>query len=155
MNLAEKVWDWFKKEFIHVTQTIAPLAVAVTQQIKLVAESPVTGVLAAMFDRLENTHGVAIEVLATVKNSIVKALTIELALELPASGDITSDEFLAWESKVMDALNVSKDKSVIWSRVSATIIRDYQAFTQDGSAVTFAEAVQMANDVYLSAEGQI
>lgn len=146
MSMFKDVWAWLKAEFKHITQDLDKVAISVTQQIKNAAESNAAGFIAKTIDGLRGT-GIAEEVLGIVKLATSKALAIELAIAMPA-GDVTTDEFLAWEQKVLDAIGVHKDKSVIWTRVSATVIRDVQAFTQDGSAVTFAEAVIIAENAY-------
>lgn len=146
MSLFTNIWSWLKQEFKHITQDLNKVAIAVTQQIKTAAESNAIGFIAKTIDELRGT-GIAEEILGIIKLASMKALAIELALNLPA-GDVTTDEFIAWEQNVLDTLGVHHDKSVIWTRVSATVIRDVQAFTQNGSAVTFAEAVIIAEDAY-------
>lgn len=150
MSLFKNVWAWLKAEFKHITQDLDKVAIAVTQQIKNAAESSAAGFIAQTIDELRGT-GIAEEILGIIKLAATKALAVELAIALP-SGEVTSDEFIAWEQKVLEALGVHKDKSVVWTRVTATVIRDVQAFTQDGSAVTFAEAVIIGEDAYQASQ---
>lgn len=151
MSIFSDVWAWLKKEFTHITTDIDKVAITVTEEIKVIASNPEVGWMAKILDQLA-THGIATEALALINTSIQKALMIELAIAVP-SGPLSSDEFLAWEKRVMDALGVHPDQSVIWTRVSTTIIRDYQAATQDGTAVSFFEGAKMAQDAWLAYKG--
>lgn len=146
MSLFKDIWTWLQKEFKDITQHADKVAVAVTQQIKTALESPEAGFIVKLIDGLTKT-GVATEIIGIAKLAAGKALAIELAIAMP-SGDVTEEAFLEWEQRVLSALNLHYDKSVVYTRVAATIIRDIQAFTQDGSAVSFAEAVKIVEDAY-------
>ncbi len=146
MSIFTKARDWLKKEFTHITTDYVKVAVTVTEEIKAIASSPEVGWMAKILDKLA-THGIAVEVLGIVNSSVQKALLIELAIQVPY-GNIGSDNFAAWEQNVLEAIGVHKDQSIIWTRLTTTIIRDYQAATQDGTAVSFFEGAKMGNDVW-------
>jgi len=146
MSIFTDVWAWLKKEFKHITTDLDKVAITVTQQIKMAAESPEAGFIAKLIDGLTKS-GVATEVIGIVKLAASKALAIELAIQLP-NGIASEEEFLAWEQKVLEAVGIHSDTSLLYTRIAATIVRDVQAFTQDGSAVSFAEAVQIVEDAY-------
>jgi hypothetical protein len=145
MSIFTKIWSWLKTAFTHITTDLDKVAISVTQQIKKAADSGELQFVANIIDGLTHS-GVASEIAGTIKNSIVKVLSFELALQLPEN--FSGDDLIAWEQRVMDAIGVHKDKSAIWTKVSATVIRDVQAFTQDGTSVSFAEAVKLAEDAY-------
>lgn len=145
MSIFNKIWDFLKNIFTHILQDVDKVAISVTQQIKLASDNGELGFLATILGSLTHS-GIPNEVAATVKNSVMKVLSFELALQLPANP--LGEELLEWEKNIMDALGVHKDKSAIWTKITATIIRDVQAFTQDGSAISFAEAVKIGEDAY-------
>lgn len=145
MSIFKKIWEFLKNVFTHILQDVDKVAISVTQQIKVASDNGELDFLANIIGSLTHS-GVPNEIAATIKNSVMKVLTFELALQLPANP--SGEELLQWEKNVMDALGVHKDKSAIWTKVTATIIRDVQAFTQDGSAISFAEAVKIGEDAY-------
>ena len=148
MSLLKNIWEWLKKEFTHITSDLDKVAIAVTQQIKTAAESPEAGFVAKLFDGLRHT-GVAEDILGIIRLAASKALAIELAIQMP-TGDVTTEEFLEWEKRVLSALNMHSDRSIILTRVAATVMRDVLAFTQNGKSITFAEAVLLVEDAYQS-----
>lgn len=150
MSLFKDIWTWLQKEFKHITQDLDKVAIAVTQQIKNAAESSEMGFIAITIDKLRGT-GLAEEILGIIKLAASKALAIELAIQLP-TGDTGSEAFLAWEERVLKAAGIHADKSLLWTRVAATVLRDVQAFTQDGNAVSFAEAVIIVENAYQAAK---
>lgn len=152
MSIFKDVWTWLKSKFEHITQDVDKVAIAVTQQIKNAAESGAAAFIAHTIDGLRGT-GIAEEVLGVIKLAASKALALELAILMP-SGDVTAEGFLEWEQRVLTAAGVHPDKSALWTKVAATVLRDVQAFTQDGSAVTFAEAVIIVEDAYQASKSE-
>jgi len=150
MSLFKDVWAWLQKEFKHITTDLDKVAITVTQQIKNAVDSPEAGFIASIIDGLTKT-GIALEIIGIAKLAASKSLAIELAIQLP-DGIATEQEFLDWEKSVLSAIGVHSDKSLIYTRVAATIVRDIQAFTQDGSAISFAEAVKLVEDAYQATE---
>ena len=146
MSLFSNIWEWLKKEFTHITSDLDKVAIAVTQQIKNAVDSPEAGFVAKIYDGLRHT-GVAEEILGIVKLAAGKALALELAMQMPA-GDVSEEQFLEWEKRVLSALNLHPDKAVVYTRVATTILRDVLAFTQNGKSITFAEGVLLVEDAY-------
>lgn len=150
MSLFTNIWSWLEKEFKHITTDVDKIAIAVTQHIKDAVDSPAAGFIAGLIDGLTKSV-VATEIIGVTKLAASKALAIELAIQLP-NGLSTEADLLVWEEKVLTAIGLHSDKSLLYTRVAATVVRDIQAFTEDGTAVSFAEAVKIVEDAYQASQ---
>ena len=148
-SILHDIGSWFSKAFNTVKDDVAPLAVTITESIKMVLD---TGLVKAITDLIPGT--LDDKIVAFLQDAIPKALAIELGLEgLPDNA--TEEQITAWITSVEKAIGGKEwqAKSQFWTSLSVRIFNDIQnGYNQDPEAksLSFATIVSIVEDAYQS-----
>ena len=145
MSFLSKIGAWFKKVVKSLVHDVAPVAVSITEGIKVALDSGVVGFIASIVDGMLKSH-LAEDIVVLLKKYIPDALAVELAIEgLPDNP--TEQDVLDFENKVIAAFGKVSDKSRLYTTLAASIYGRLKEGLGDGK-LTFAETVAIIEDSY-------
>jgi len=137
-----KVEDALQKFMVNDITII----VGIVSKVKTAIESQSATVVADVLDVLFKSQ-IPTEILGVVKLALVKAMAYLAAVELPT--DFNNEEALkTWLTNVLAILKVKPNKSEIFSTIFAHLLMEVRAFTSNGVAPTFAQAIAFGEEEY-------
>lgn len=147
-KLVGRVLQWIGRAFKDGVKKAAPIAVTITEAVKIALESDMAGFLAKFLDGITHSH-VPSDVLSEMTKQIPKLLAVELAVEgLPDNP--TEDDILAFESRILAAFRVYDNKSKLYTVFGAQVFGLIKGTLEETPDVppTFAEWVKAVEEAY-------
>lgn len=147
-KLVGRVLQWIGRVFKDGIKKAAPIAVTITEAVKIALNSNVAGFLVKMLDGITHSH-VPSDVLSEISKQLPKLLAVELAVvglpDNPSEADI-----LAFENRVLAAFQVYDNKSKFYTVFGAQVYGIIERTLEETPDVppTFAEWVKAVEEAY-------
>lgn len=148
-SIFKSIGNWFAKAWKNIKQSAAPLAVTITQGIKLALDSGLVKVITDLIPgNLDN------EIVAFLQTAIPKALAIELALEgVPDNATPEQiQEFILLVEKSIGGKSW-QEQSAFWTKLGVNIYNQIQADLNkdpNHANISFADMVAIIEQAYVA-----
>lgn len=146
MSIFTKAWSWLKGAFTTIEEDVAPVVVAVIEEVSTLFKSGTIGFIASLLDTVTKNQ-VPTQVANTIGAQLPKLIAVELAVQgLPDSP--TDADIEAFEQRVLTAFGLLDDKSKLYTTVGAQLLGIVRADIAAGTKFTFAELVKDLEEAY-------